>query len=138
MRHLHEVLEALKQRFKNADILVYCDANLRHKLGADDAREFRSLVDGPKPKFRETHGKSADEVLLKYARAHDNCIVVSNDHFRQEGEIELRIGVPLLKVTISRSGVRLSDKVDIFLDPDRPFKNSWAPVGRLINSLSGA
>ncbi len=132
--HLLEVLAALRKRFENADIQVFCDANLRHKFGADDQRKFLAMVKRPDAHFHETHGKAADEVLLKHARKNPRCIVVSNDHFRDVDQLVLRIGVPLLKVGISRFGVRLSDKVDIFRDPSQPFRNSWVPVGRLINA----
>lgn len=71
--------------------------------------------------------------MLKYARSNRGGIVVSDDRFGDEDQLMARLRVPLLKVKISESGVRLSDKVDIYLDPDRPFKKSWIPLGRLIN-----
>ncbi|AWV88728.1 type II toxin-antitoxin system VapC family toxin [Bradymonas sediminis] len=129
--YLMEVLRVLEHRFKNAKIKVFCDANLRYKLNKTDQPKFIAEVERRKPRFFETHGKSADDVLLQYARKNKKCIIVSNDRFSKGDEPALRIGTPLLKISISARGVRLPLKFDHFRDPDRPSKNSRTPLNEL-------
>jgi rRNA-processing protein FCF1 len=133
--YLEEVLDALKRRFENAEIRVFCDANLRYKFHGEDSREFLKLLKSRNSGFSETHGRKADEVLLKTARAETRWIVVSNDRFREDDdEIVLRIGVPLLKVRLSRTRIRPADTVDLFRDRARPFTKTSIPVGTFIHS----
>lgn len=121
LAHLEEVLDELARRFQNADLRVFCDANLRYKFDDGDRKEFEQLLQRAPSNttYVETHGKEADEVLLKYADKHDKCVVVSNDRFGKGDEIELRLDVPLLRVEIMANGVRLADRVHIYKDPER-------------------
>ncbi len=131
LHHLMEVLNLLEHHFKNADIKVFCDANLRYKLNKTDQRKFIAEVEQRKPRFHETHGKSADDVLLQYARKHKKCIIVSNDHFSKDDEPNLRLGTPLLKLNISPHGPRLPRTFDLFRPPAQPFKHSPTPLHKL-------
>ncbi|TDP75220.1 hypothetical protein [Bradymonas sediminis] len=134
LSHLQDVLDALGRRFEHADIQVFCDANLRYKFDKEDKNQFLARVKCPNPSFHETHGKAADEVLLKYARRNPNSIVVSNDRFRDDDQLQQRVGVPLLKVELANSRVYLKPAVDFFGDPNQPFKNSRTPLRKLFES----
>ncbi len=131
LHHLMEVLNLLEQHFKNANIKVFCDANLRYKLNKTDQRKFIAEVEHRKSRFHETHGKSADDVLLQYARKNKKCIIVSNDQFSKDDEPNLRLGTLLLKLNISPHGPRIPLTFDLFRHPTQPFKNSPTPLHKL-------
>lgn len=127
--YLKDVLSSLQHYFRNADLRVFCDANLRHKFDSDDRRRFERLIDKKSTRFRETHGQSADDVILRYAGDNPNCIVVSNDWFGKGDEVEKRRGIPLLRVEKPLSRDAFPHRyVNIFDDPDDPDRRKKVPV----------
>lgn len=123
LEHLLEVIEVLRVGFHGAEFIVFCDANLRHVLdAAGDKAAFLELVRCGDGRFRETHGKRADDVILEHARQHPRCIVVSNDRFRDEDHLAARVGVMLLRVN-DRPPISIHTCVDHYPDPAKPTRN---------------
>lgn len=133
LNDLDVVLDKLRSRFRNADIVVYCDANLRYLFDDEDRAAFERRLDTRQ--YVVTHDEKADHPMLRNAREMSKCIVVSNDKFSDEPEADLRIGVPLLKVRISRCRVRLLSAVEIY--QNRHFKRN-VPVEEIVRSSSEA
>lgn len=134
LEYLLEVIEILRHRFENAQIIVFCEANLRYKFSDEERREYVALFDTEDRAFIEVHGKEADEVILKRARQQRRCIAVSNDWFGKGEELQLRIGVPLLQIRRSRGRVRPADSIYIFRDPRRPQQKTIIPVAKLFHA----
>ena len=133
LEYLEDVLSSLEHYFDGARIRVFCDANLRHKFDGEEKRRFERMVGRNSSGFRETHGKSADDVLLTYASDKPRCIVVSNDWFAKGAELEMRLDVPLLRVERQPSGELFPHRyVNIFDDPDEPQARKKVPVGEFI------
>jgi rRNA-processing protein FCF1 len=134
LSHLEDVVESLEHYFKDARVRVFCDANLRHKFGDQDARRFEQRVNN-EADISETHGQSADDVILKYASDHPRCIVVSNDRFSKGDEIEMRQDVPLLRIERPTGGRAFPHSyVDIFDNPNQPDARKRVAVRDLVES----
>jgi len=65
---------------KKQNLLIFCDASLRHNI--DNQREFYHLL---KVKIiKETPaGIKADEFILKFCIRHKDTLIISNDLFKQ-------------------------------------------------------
>ncbi|MGM0558981.1 MAG: hypothetical protein ACQEVA_21530 [Myxococcota bacterium] len=133
LEHLQDVLSSLQHYFRNANLRVFCDANLRHKFNGDDKRQFKKLLEGSNRKFRETHGQAADDVILKYAGGNPRCIVVSNDWFSKGDEVQMRLDIPLLRIERTPAGEVFPHRyANIFDDPDEPEKRKRIPVRQFV------
>ncbi len=133
LEHLQNTLSSLRHYFKNADFEVFCDANLRHKFEGEDKQQFKRLVGQSSAPFTETHGQSADDVILAYAADNPRCIVVSNDWFSKGDEVEMRQGIPLLRIERSLGGeVFPHPHVNVFDDPQDVERRMKVPIEDLV------
>ena len=107
--YLQEVVDVLQRQLVGANIIVFCDASLRHRFSGEGLAEFETSLKFSTTMYRQCPaGTSADRYILRYAKEHERCIVVSNDRFGNGDEVELRLNVPLLRVTMSRTSVKPS------------------------------
>lgn len=135
LAHLQDVLDSLEHCFRDARVLVLCDANLRYKFEGEDKREFEELVQEHDSGFRETHGQAADGVILKHATDNGRCIVVSNDWFSKGDEVEMRQGIPLLRIERTPAGGSVPHRyVNIFEDPRQPEARKRVPVREVVGA----
>jgi hypothetical protein len=81
LKNLILMLEELKSiGIKEDNILIFCDATLRHKI--DQPNKYISLT--RKKRIIETPaGIKTDEFILNYCLRHDDSLFISNDLFRE-------------------------------------------------------
>lgn len=144
LTYLQEVLDALVGRFSGAEVIVFCNAKLRHEFDEKDRRKFEKIVDNTErrrarglPVFRETDGQKSEKLILNDARERERCIVVSNRMLRNGDAPRLRIGVPLMNVQQSERGVRLAKALRIFNNAENPEAKTTIPVGTYIRRRNG-
>lgn len=118
---LCRVILELLRLFKGVKPVVFCDASLKDRLPEAQKAEYQRFLEHPIPLFFEcVRGKTADEILLRYAQNRPRCVAVSNDRFGKSQEILLRLGVPLLRVYVDDSVVLPHAKVTLYDDSERP------------------
>jgi uncharacterized protein YydD (DUF2326 family) len=83
LKNILTVIEKLKE-LKASNIITICDANIRYII--DDKENFNKMV-ADKKLIISPSGIKADVFILDYARE-KNCLVVSNDKFREYRESE--------------------------------------------------
>ena len=124
LKHLEEVLDLLRHRFQGADLLVYCDASLRHQFRGKERQRFEALL-AKDPTFRQApKGRKADDFILAHAAENPRAIVVSHDRFSKGPELEMRLKVPLLRISFHEDPPLLAEKILRFEDEDDPERPS--------------
>ncbi len=120
LEYLEEVLELLEHRFQGARFLVQCDASLRHRFRGKERRRFEELLAKDKRFAQAPKGRKADDFILHEAAEHGQAIVVSHDRFSKGPELEMRLNVPLLRISFHEDPPVLAQKILIFEDEDDP------------------
>lgn len=123
LAYMEEVLEMLGARFEGAEMVVYCDASLRHQFRGEERERFEEMLREDE-RFRQApKGRKADDFLLQYGREH-RAIVVSHDWFSKGPELEMREGVPLLRISFREEPPQLAQKIIVFEDGENPERPS--------------
>lgn len=129
LAYMEEVLEMLRARFAGAELLVYCDASLRHQFRGEERKRFEALLKERDSGFVQSpKGRKADDFILGHAREHRRSIVVSHDWFSKGPELEMRLGVPLLRISFQDPKPRLAEKIIVFHDQENPERPTLYPL----------
>ncbi len=134
---LRRVVSELLRLFKGVKPVVFCDASLKDKLPEGQRAGYQRLIQHPVPLFFECpRGKTADEILLRYAQNRPRCVAVSNDRFRKPQELMLRLGVPLLRVYVDDYVVLPHAEMTLYGDSERPTSRQLLSVCSVLDGPS--
>lgn len=118
LSYMDEVLRLLTGQFQGAELLIYCDASLRHQFKGEERSRFEDLLKKDPRYMQAPKGRKADDFLLHYARENPRSIVVSHDWFSKGPELEMRLGVPLLRISFRDDPPEIAEKIICFENPD--------------------
>ena len=115
VKNFYLLHDAIKKRLPLAKIIAIVDASIRYKVDDKDVYEQLIIKENI---IQAPAGEPADYYLIQYALIRRNCIIITQDQFK-EYEINAELRKRLIPVVFIDDEVFFSKKLDNFLQSSK-------------------